>query len=778
VPGRGEWVPCEGFGVFAYIGQLLRITPTIRAHNIRLPAFLSLRTIFRVLLICMALGMGVPLAAVQTAPQRPRIGLVLGGGGAKGGAHIGVLKVLEELRVPIDFIVGTSVGAVMGGLYASGISPENLEAAVRSLNWQDLLTDRAPRRRLTFRRRQDDENIPSRFEVGFNHGDFQLPPGLITGQNVENTLRTLALPVARVHSFERLPIPFKAVATDIVTGEMVVLDTGDLATAIRASMSLPGAFAPVEVDGRLLVDGAVVRNLPVDVVREMGADVVIAVDLSATLRVRDQISTAIDVSSQVGTIATMANTRPQRESLVPGMDVLLVPPVGDVQVAEFRRLPETIVRGEQIARAMGGELRKYSVDEETYAGYRIRLSSFPLTGLRVDSIRIEGSSRLRDDVLRARLALPTGQVLTAPELSAALERLYGLGLFERVDHRIEAVDGHLILVVRLTEKAWGPGYARVGIAFGNDLQRGSSSFTLLTSHTQTAINRLGAEIRTELRIGEAQGVSAVFHQPLDQRGRYFSEAALFYREELLEVAMSGAGRASRGADEMGVSVSVGRFIGDWGELRVELSRGRVDLKGRGPQLTPREPDPAAAGILGRFTWDMLDDRAFPDRGVSGFVEAYRGAETLGSDPVYTRLEAKFFGVASRGDDALLFSAAGGTSFGAPLPQHHDFWLGGFGRLAGVKSRSVTGSHMLFGGVSYRRKLAVLPSGLAGGNLYGGLSVEAGNAWATRSEIAFSDLRASVGAYLGLETFLGPMYLSIAKGDRSDYGLFLFLGHAF
>jgi NTE family protein len=746
-----------------------------------LAALLYPRAVFRLLLLLLTtLGIAVPASGLQTdtAGARPRIGLVLGGGGAKGGAHIGVLKVLEELRIPIDFIAGTSAGAIMGGLYASGITPEDLETVVRALNWQDLLTDRAPRQRLTFPRRQDDENIPSRFEVGFNEGRFQLPPGLITGQNVENSLRTLALPVARVHSFERLPIPFKAVATDIVTGEMVVLERGDLATAMRASMSLPGAFAPVEVDGRLLVDGAVVRNLPVDVVRAMGADVVIAVDLTSPLRARVEITTAIDVASQVGTIATRANTIPFRRSLVPGRDILLVPPVEDVQVSEFRRLPETIVRGEQIARAMESELSRYSVDEQTYAGYRVRLLSFPRGSVVVDSIRIEGSERLRNKVLRARLDLATGRPLTAPDLSAALERLYGLGLYERVDYRIEPTADRLTLVVRLTEKAWGPGYARVGIAFGNDLQRGSSSFTLLASHTQTAINRLGGELRSELRIGEGQALRSVIHQPLDNGGRFFAEGAAYYREELLEVAVSGAGRATRAANEMGVSAAVGRFLADWGELRVELSRGRVDRKGQALAADPLAPDPDAAGILGRFTWDALDDRAFPTEGLSGFVEAYRGAEALGSDPVYTRLEGRFFAAVSRGDDALLFTVRGGTSFGDALPRHHDFWLGGFGRLSGVQARDVTGNHMLFGRVSYRRTLAVLSSGLAGGNLYGGVEAGLGNAWANRSDIGLGDLRASVGAYLGLETFFGPLYLSLAKADQDDYGLFLSLGHAF
>jgi len=711
---------------------------------------------------------------------RPRIGLVLGGGGAKGGAHIGVLRVLEELKIPIDFIAGTSAGAVMGGLYASGMSIEDLEGAVRSTNWQDLLTDRPPRNRLSFLRKQDDRKSPTRLELGFNERRFQLPPGLITGQNVETTLRALALPAARVRSFQFLGIPFRAVATDIETGEMVVLDRGDLATAIRASMSLPGAFAPVEVDGRLLVDGAVVRNLPVDVVRAMGADVVIAVDLTSPLRTRDELSTAIGVSGQVGTIATRANTVPQREALVLGRDVLIIPPVEGVQVTEFRRLPETIELGAEGAREVLDELRRYSVDDQTYAGFQVRRESYPETRVVLTSIQVSGSGRLQEEVLRDRLNLRTGVPLSEAELTAALERVYGLGLFERVDYRLEPVPGQgLNLIVRPVEKAWGPGYTRIGVAFGNDLQRGTSSFTLLANHIQTLINPLGAELQAELRIGDAQAFEALFHQPVAATGAVFLQAGVYYREELLDVAVGGAGSASRGVDELGVSLAVGRYVQDWGELRVDLLRGAVDRKGNVlADVAPGAPELSTGGFRARFSWDVLDDRAFPDGGVWGYVDYYRGAESLGSEPAYDRLEASFLGVASRGNDALLFSARGGTAFDGVLPPQNDLALGGFGELSGLRARELTGNHLLFGRVAYRRQVAVLPSGLAGGNLSAGISLEAGNVWARRDDVDLGRLRASIGAFAGLQTILGPVYVSVAKADRDDYALFLSLGHAF
>ena len=195
---------------------------------------------------------------------------MLSGGGARGAAHIGVLKVLDELRIPIDAIAGTSMGAVVGGLYASGFSAHDIERIVSTLNWQDAFRDRPPRAELTFRRKQEDQNFLVKFPLGLRSRRFLLPKGLIQGQKLNQTLRKLTLPVARITDFDELPTPFRAVATDLETGEAVVMGDGDLTSAMRASLSAPGVFSPVEREGRLLVDGGLSENLPIDVARADG----------------------------------------------------------------------------------------------------------------------------------------------------------------------------------------------------------------------------------------------------------------------------------------------------------------------------------------------------------------------------------------------------------------------------------------------------------------------------------------------------------------------------
>src|SRR6188508_435993 len=300
------------------------------------------------LLICLGLGTAQPQAA------RPRIGLVLSGGGARGAAHIGVLKVLEENRVPIDAIAGTSMGAVVGGLYASGLSAADIERVMTSVDWQDAFRDRPARKDLNFRRKLEDQNFLVKFPLGLKGRRFRLPRGLVQGQKLTQLLRGLTLPVAQVQDFDDLAIPFRAVATDIVTGDRVVLDHGDLTTAMRASLSAPGVFAPVEIDGRLLVDGGLSSNLPVDVAREMGVDVLIVVDCGFPLLERNKLDSVATVTNQMLAILIRHNASEQRKTLGE-RDVIIDPALGDFSSLDFSDHEKAMNIGEQAAR--GAEAR-------------------------------------------------------------------------------------------------------------------------------------------------------------------------------------------------------------------------------------------------------------------------------------------------------------------------------------------------------------------------------------------------------------------------------------
>lgn len=712
-----------------------------------------------------------------TGGDRPKIGLVLGGGGAKGGAHIGVLKVLEELHVPVDYIAGTSIGAAIGGLYASGMSVSELERLMESLDWKDLLSDRPARRHRPFRVKDTDRRIPSRLELGFNAGKFRLPTGFVTGQNVELMLRSATLPVAHIHAFKDLPIPFVAVATDLVTGEVVVLDDGELATAMRASMSIPGAFSPVEIDGRILVDGGLVRNLPVDVVRAMGADVVIAVDLTPPLLEAEELESALEVSAQTFRISVLQNTVPQREALLEGRDVLLRPDVEDVAVTEFRSLIGAIPAGEVVARANIGALRRWAVTPEEHARLSERRRPVETPLLVLDFIRIEGAERIDPDILRRRLDLPLGEPLTAEMLEQALHRVFAMGLYQGVDYSLERDGDAEGLLVRVSEKPWGPGLLRLGLVLGNDLERGRSSFTLLASHTQTQLNRRGGELLTEIRLGDAQAALVELFQPLDVGGRFFIAPRLEYREESLDVAVLGAGEVNRGIRELGAALAAGIQLRNWGELRVELRVGEVQRRDTG--LDPTAVLDAAVGaILARFSIDVLDDRTFPTAGTWARFEAFRSARALGADPSYTRLEGSLLSAFTRKGTTLVLEARAGTAINSDLPSHHDFALGGFQQLSGYRAREAIGNRFGFGRATLRRKVATLPTTPQGGNLHVGVSIEAGNTWIDSGDVSFSDLRGGAAVFVGLESILGPVYLAYGRTASGSDTLFFFLGRAF
>src|SRR4249919_2071740 len=297
---------------------------------------------------------------------RPRVGLALGGGGARGIAHIAVLRQLEAMKVPIDCIAGTSMGALVGAMYASGMSVDEIEKTVLGLDWPRLFDDSLERPERSFRRKRDDELVISAPGVGVGRKGVKIAGGLLAGERILLLFEDLVEPVSTIEDFDRLPIPFHAVAADINDGEPVVIQGGDLALAMRASMSLPGIFPPVPLGEHILVDGGIARNLPVDVVREMGADIIIAVDVGTPLAKLDHSSSALAITSQLTGLMTVSNTRAQIATLG-ARDILLTPALGDiVTTGGFDKGPEALAIGKQAAEEASGKFARMAVDEAAW----------------------------------------------------------------------------------------------------------------------------------------------------------------------------------------------------------------------------------------------------------------------------------------------------------------------------------------------------------------------------------------------------------------------------
>ena len=382
---------------------------------------------------CVALGLGfgpglaspsraavvpeaVPASAlVEVGPTlgRPRIGLVLSGGGARGLAHVGVLKVLEREHIPIDAIAGTSMGAIIGGLYASGLRADDLERELLALDWTTLFANRLPRETLSERRKEEDFEISPALEVGLSRstGELMLPIGSVSSRGLELLLRRYTLPVRQLPSFDVLPIPFRAVATDMESGEAVIFREGDLAQALRASMSVPGVFPPTEVDHRILGDGGLVNNLPVDVVRAMGVDLVIAVNIGTPLAGRDSLGTVLGLTSQMVNILTEQNVQRSIATLDPAHDLLIAPPLGRLTSGDFDRAIDLIAAGEQHTVRMLPQLAALRLNEVDWQALR-RAQTRPENPPKpITSVRFEGQDITAPERLRGVLAVQPGQLL-------------------------------------------------------------------------------------------------------------------------------------------------------------------------------------------------------------------------------------------------------------------------------------------------------------------------------------------------------------------------------
>src|SRR5262245_40466159 len=396
-----------------------------------------------------------PAQAQQTSTNgRPRIGLVLAGGGAKGGAHVGVLKVLEEMHVPIDCIAGTSMGALVGGGYASGIPAADLEKFVTTIDWGKVVGSQGRRDLEPIEQKRAGATYSNEFEFGITPDGVTLPGGLVNTSNIEDLLRTYVATARSQSQFDKLPIPFRAVATDMVTGTMVVLDKGDLATAMRASMAIPGAFAPVIMDKYILNDGGLVRNIPIDVARNLCADHVIVVNLVEPAVDPKRLRSATQLLSRTMDVMIEANETLQLQTIRPG-DVRIDVEMGDITTADFERVPDTIPLGEAAARAKASELAAFAVPEPQYAAWRQKVTQSQQIDARLADVRYEGMKRVNPEFLASRGELKAGDVADSAKLSAEAQRMAVLQDFDSVGYRLEGDPEKPTLTWLPREKSWG-----------------------------------------------------------------------------------------------------------------------------------------------------------------------------------------------------------------------------------------------------------------------------------------------------------------------------------
>ena len=462
-------------------------------------------------------------ATAKEAKPRPKVGLVLSGGGARGLTHIGVLKVLHELKVPVDYIAATSMGAIVGGLYASGMTPDAMQRALGAVSWPTLLSDSPPRQDVRFRRKEELSQFPLAFEIGYHDGEFLWFKGALSGNNLELFLHELTRNVDNVESFDKLPIPYRAVATNMVTGKEVIFDQGRLYQAMRASMSVPGMFAPMELGGRILGDGGLVNNLPVDIVRAMGADIVIAVNIGTPLMSRDQLQSVVGYASQMLNILTEQNVRSQLATLGP-RDILISPDLGDLTFIDFAAAPKFVELGIQAAESVRPQLAALADLQTPYAEFQKRFVVAPeKLPEKLDFVTIEGTRYSNPEVLEAQIETQPDQPFSLKVLEGDLARLYGRGDFEQIDYQFVNVGQRSGLVINVAEKSWGPNFLRFGVSLSTDFQ-GETFFNLMFGHKRVWLNSLGAEWTNEVILGSTRRYATEFYQPLTLGNVVFASA--------------------------------------------------------------------------------------------------------------------------------------------------------------------------------------------------------------------------------------------------------------
>lgn len=707
--------------------------------------------------------------AADAPTKRKTIGLALSGGGARGLAHIGVLRVLEELRIPVDRIAGTSMGSVVGALYSLGYSPNEIEALLVNERWSRLADDKIPRRDQVYRRKIDDRRYIADFEMGFRSGKFRFPSGLVSGQNLSVFLQSQFLPMYPVSDFSKLPIPFRAVATDAETGNAVVLSSGNLADAVRASAAIPGLFSPVELNGKLLIDGATANNLPVNIVRNMGADVVIAVDISTPLSKKEELQSFVDVTDQSNNILIRKFTQQELGSA----DVAIVPNLEEFGTMSYDEGEAIVARGEEKTRMLASALKSLSISSMNYEAYQNRRRVPPKPPPKIRSIRIEGAEKVDRRIILRRMDLHAGDPFDASLLEADLHQIYGLGDFERVDYYLEPVGDDVDLIVRTREKRWGPNYLRYAVSYDGEL-KGQNDINFLANFTMTRLDRFGAEWRNDVQVGTTLRYLSEFYQPIGYSGVLFVAPRLNLIRTPQDV-YSGVDRVAQyNVDQFTGEMDLGVQFGTFGELRAGVLTGYTNADvGTGDPTLPSYGDQNGA-LVGRLTIDRLDQSTFPRRGILFSTDVYSAFHSLGSDQSYRKLSGLWSGFESWGRHTGFLAAEGGSSFGTSLPVYDEFMLGGFRSLSGFREEELRGAHFGVGRAGYLFRLNRSPNFFYD-SIYLVTWGEVGNTWANASDFKDVDLHYTGSLGVGFDTKLGPAYLAYGQSGLNHFQVYLSIG---
>ncbi|MEN8006572.1 MAG: patatin-like phospholipase family protein [Candidatus Krumholzibacteriota bacterium] len=712
------------------------------------------------------------LAENETATEetRPVIGLALGGGGARGLAHIGVLQRLDELRIPVDRVAGTSMGAVVGVLLSLGFSPDEIEAMVLEVDWRSFMTDRPDRRRMSYRRKTDYmENIWP-IEFGITSDGLVLQRGMMMGQRFNFVFQAPGLYTAGYASFDSLPIPYRPVATDLVTGDVVIPDRGNLLRAVRASMAAPGAFPPVQIGDHLLVDGYLRTMIPVDTVRDMGADRVIAVHVgwSPGETPKGTHWDLPDILMQSNFILTYSNVVPQLEASDVGLSVSLP----EVPLFDLTQAESTIAAGRATMDEHLAELLPLALSEEEYARWREEIRSWDLASPVIDRVSIDNRTMVSDRTISTRVTQAPGDTLDLDLLKRDLGRVYQLGVFESVDFSLEGSEPAKELVVNPTGKPYLPWIMRIGASYRMNMQN-RGEIQLLAHLVRYEYNRLGGELRTDLALGSLFGAGAEFYQPLEYSRTLFVAPAVSFASQSDAVYDGSYRLGEYRTDEWTGRFDLGLNLGSVAEIRAgyQLGGAEAEVKSGSLGFLPQHDDIGALRFgLG---FDLLDRHSIPKHGIAGRFQAWLARPDLGDDLDFGRYWGHLVGAATRGNWTVQYRAQGGGSEG-DLPYYRQYMMGGLRDLTGIPDGSLRGRAFGMAGVGLLYHLSGMNLPFATQWYLGGWA-DTGNTWDSPESARLADFKLGGALTFLMDTAFGPLEAGYGRSDNGQGTFYLQAG---
>ncbi len=708
--------------------------------------------------------------AIAAPRSRPKIGVALEGGGAMGLAHIGVLKWFEEHHIPVDYVAGTSMGGLVAGFYATGMNPEEMGSLIESLNWRKILGDRTPYEDLSYRRKEDQRAYPNSLVFGLRQG-LSAPAGLIPGHQIGLLIDRVTLPYYNEPSFDALPVPFRCVATDLVSGKPHVFKDGALAEALRATMSIPGAFSPVHDGQAVYVDGGLMDNLPTDVVRDMGADIVIAVHLETAPLEAQEVKSIFTVLNQSVRVVLAENE-------VRGLsraDAVVSVPLADYNMADYEKNRPIMQKGYDAAKERANLLSAFALSEADWEAYRHAREARKRTDVPAPQfIQVQGAST--DGAVDVGLYVKSfqGKPLDPQRLDNVLTRLTGIGRYDTAGYRLIEKNGQPGLIIQVVEKINAPPMFQPAFEVDGS-QGGNVDFTMGTRFTFMDVAGFRSEWRTDLLLGNIYGIQTELYRPFTAESHWFFAPHADVSDTVFQIYEKNDPLADYRFYRTDIGADLGYSFGRFSELRIGYEVGSLDTK-----LRLGQPEiPVVEGRVGQarlhYLLDHTDDPVIPRRGVKVETNFRWFDASPGAKAAFPSMDLKlgYFQPVTRSASVFLESE-GGTTFGVTSTGIPQFFLGAPLRLSAYGQNEFQGNQYYLVRAGYLHDLLTLPPFL-GKKVYAVGTYELGKMY---GETTQSNLPNDVVAGVLAETVVGPFFLGGSAGDSGHRKWFFQLGRVF